>query len=132
MAKNIEMSPEDKMMKAIFKDKYKTEAEIEAEIEEAVNSVSDEEFEKMWGCTPKEHTDKMMLWTGWCDFVINWQRKHGSERKYHVFDNENTFTTKQVVDIVQMAYRQGVEDSKNGTSEYDRLWIFNKLNNADG
>lgn len=36
MVKKQNLSPEDKMLKAIFGDKYKTDAEIEAEIESAI------------------------------------------------------------------------------------------------
>ena len=126
MSKKNEMSPEDKLLKAIWGDKYKTEAEVEAEIEEAVSNVSDEDFKKQWGVSIEEHTNQMMLFAGWADSVSAWEREHGQERKYHVGDFESRFSFRQVVDMVQTFYRQGQEDGKNGVAEYDRLWTINK------
>ena len=54
------LSPEDKLMKAIWGNKWKTEAEREAEIEEAVNSVSDEDYKAMWGESVEETVSKIM------------------------------------------------------------------------
>ena len=52
--------------------------------------------------------------------------KHGNERKYHVFEKRDIFSSKQVVDMAQMFYRQGREDERNSVEEYDRLWKLNK------
>lgn len=52
--------------------------------------------------------------------------KHGNERKYHVFEKRDIFSSKQVVVMAQMFYRQGREDERNGVEEYDRLWKLNK------
>lgn len=54
------MTPEDKLMKAIYGDKWKTEAEQEAEIEAQVASVSDEDYKKMWGESVDETVTKIM------------------------------------------------------------------------
>lgn len=54
------LSPEDKLMKAIYGDKWKTEAEREAEIEEAVARVTPEKYKEMWGETVEETVAKVM------------------------------------------------------------------------
>ena len=59
---NKELSPEDKLLKEIFGDNYKTEAEQEEEIERKTSSVSDEDFQRMWGKPIDEHTAEMMKW----------------------------------------------------------------------
>lgn len=49
-----------------------------------------------------------------------------NDRKYHVAgDFTPVFSLSQVIDMAQLFYRQGMEDGKNGTSEYDRLWKVN-------
>lgn len=61
MSKNKNrMTPEDKLLKAIYGDKYKTEAEQEAEIEAQIASVSDEDYKKMWGESVDETVGKIM------------------------------------------------------------------------
>ena len=127
MSKKNEMTPDDKLLKAIYGEKYKTEAEMEAEIDEAVNNVDDEEFKRIWGCTVEEHTHKMMLFAGFCDAVVQWERNHYNEKRYHA-DGDFTphFSTRQVIDMAQMFYEQGQEDAKCGISEYDRLHKVNR------
>lgn len=129
------LTPQDKLMKAIFgklpeemtdEEKARTEDRI---YEEQANSVTDEEFEKLNGEKPDKFVGRMMLWAGWLESIMSWHREHGNDRKYHVMGDEKyIFTAKQVVDMVQMFYRQGVEDGKNGTTEYDRLWKINRKN----
>ena len=57
---NDGLSPEDKMMKAIYGDKWKTEAEREAEIEKAVGRVTDEEYKRIWGKSIDESVQEIM------------------------------------------------------------------------
>ena len=54
------LTPEDRIMKAIYGDKWKTEAELEAEIDEAVNSVTDEEYKRIWGKSIDESVQEIM------------------------------------------------------------------------
>ena len=58
--KDIELSPEDKIMKAIYGDKWKSEAEREAEIEKAVDRVTDEEYKRIWGKSIDESVQEIM------------------------------------------------------------------------
>ena len=58
--KRLRLSPGDKLMKAIWGDRWKTEAEREAEIEEAVSRVTPEQYKEMWGETVEETVDKIM------------------------------------------------------------------------
>lgn len=58
--KEIELSPEDRIMKAIYGDKWKTEEERESEIDEAVNSVTDEEYKRIWGKSIDESVQEIM------------------------------------------------------------------------
>lgn len=103
-----------------------TDEEIEREIEEAASSVTDEQLKEMWGCSIKEFVNRTMVHAGWCEAVVNWQAEHMNDRKYHTGgDFTPVFSLSQVIDIAQLFYRQGMEDGKNGTSEYDRLWKLN-------
>lgn len=102
------------------------EAKLEAEIEEAVNSVTDEDFKKMWGCSIEESFHRTMLFAGWCEAVGKWDQEHGNDRQYHVLGFEPRFSGRQVCDMAQIFYRWGQEDGKNGVNEYDRLWKLNK------
>lgn len=61
MAKKKEMTPEDKMMKAIYGKDWKTEAEIEEEIEKVAVSVTDEDYKKMTGYDINDVTSDSML-----------------------------------------------------------------------
>lgn len=150
MSKKSMMSPEDKLMCAIYgkplsevteadveclrqrfpdlmaKIDAEQDAKLEAEIEEAVNSVTDEDFQKMWGCTIEESTHRTMLFAGWCEAVTKWNMEHGNDRQYHVFEFEPRFSVRQVCDMAQLFYRQGQEDGRNGVDEYDRLWMLNR------
>ena len=126
------MTPEQKLIKAIcgklpeemtIEEK---EAAIERAYERQANSVTDEEFKEMWGISIKESVDKSMLFAGWCDSVMRWKRDNATNRKYTISDSTPEFTLKQVCDMVQHFYHQGVEDGKNGVSEYDRLWKINR------
>lgn len=103
-----------------------TDEDIEREIEEAASSVTDEQFKEMWGCSIEESVNRSMLHAGWCEAVVNWQTEHMNDRKYHAAgDFTPVFSLSQVIDMGQMFYRQGLEDGKNGISEYDRLWKLN-------
>lgn len=74
-----------------------------------------------------------MLWAGWFEAILKWHQEYGNERKYHVFhDGRAEFTRKQIVDMVQMFYRQGREDQMNGIEEYDRLWTVNREEKTHG
>lgn len=156
MRRISKMSPEDKLMCAIYgkplsdvtdadvdrlRKKYpklmakidaKQEARLEAEIEDAVNSVTDEDFKKMWGCTIEESVNRSMLFAGWLQAVWHWKEQHACDRKYHVIGDKpkaKEFTVMQAVDMAQIFYRQGQEDVRSGVTEYDRLW---KLNRKEG
>ena len=148
------LSPEDRLMRAIYgkplsevtdadverlrkrfpklmaKIEAEQNAKLEAEIEEAVNSVTDEDFQKMCGCTIEESTHRTMLFAGWCEAITKWNMEHGNDRQYHVFEFEPRFSVRQVCDMAQLFYRQGREDGKNGVSEYDRLWKLNRQDNT--
>lgn len=67
-----------------------------------------------------------MFWCGWLEAITDWNMKHSNECKYHVFEKRDIFSSKQVVDMAQMFYRQGREDERNGVEEFDRLWKLNK------
>lgn len=128
MKKN-KLSPQDKLLKAVAKAQgleYKTDTELEAEIEEAVNSMTDEEYRRITGHDIHEDTHELMLFAGWLDMITFWRRTEGTKRKYTVSGSEPVFTSKQVCDLAQLAYRQGREDQAAGVSEYDRLWKLNK------
>lgn len=104
-----------------------TDEDIEREIEEVAHSVTDEQFKEMWGCSIEESVNRTMLHAGWCEAVVNWQAEHMNDRKYHTGgDFTPAFSLSQVIDMAQLFYRQGFEDGKNGTSEYDRLWKLNR------
>lgn len=148
------LSPEDRLMRAIYgkplsevtdadverlrkrfpklmaKIEAEQNAKLEAEIEEAVNSVTDEDFQKKCGCTIEESTHRTMLFAGWCEAITKWNMEHGNDRQYHVFEFEPRFSVRQVCDMAQLFYRQGREDGKNGVSEYDRLWKLNRQDNT--
>ena len=148
------LSPEDRLMRAIYgkplsevtdadverlrkrfpklmaKIEAEQNAKLEAEIEEAVNSVTDEDFQKKCGCTIEESTHRTMLFAGWCEAITKWNMEHGISRQYHVFEFEPRFSVRQVCDMAQLFYRQGREDGKNGVSEYDRLWKLNRQDNT--
>lgn len=153
MSKKRKMSPEDKLMCAIYckplsevtdadidrlrkkfpklmaKIDAEQEARLEAEIEEAVNSVTDEDFKKMCGFTIEESVNRSMLFAGWLQAVWHWKEQHENDRKYHVIGDkpkQNEFTVMQAVDMAQLFYRQGQEDARNGVNEYDRLWKLNR------
>ena len=150
------LSPEDRLMRAIYgkplsevtdadverlrkrfpkltaKIEAEQDAKLEAEIEEAVNSVTDEDFQKMCGCTIEESTHRTMLFAGWCEAITKWNMEHGNDRQYHVFEFEPRFSVRQVCDMAQLFYRQGREDGKNRVSEYDRLWKLNRQDNIKG
>ena len=128
--KNKELSPRENLIKAIFGTTKPTQEQIEKAEEEMYErqaaSVTDEEFKEIWGVSIEEHTNTMMLHAGWCDAVAKWNLDHGKERKYVVSDSKPQFTFGQVVDMVQLFYRQGQEDAKNDVQEYDRLWTLNR------
>lgn len=148
------LSPEDRLMRAIYgkplsevtdadverlrkrfpklmaKIEAEQNAKLEAEIEEAVNSVTDEDFQKKCGCTIEESTHRTMLFAGWCEAITKWNMEHGNDRQYHVSEFEPRFSVRQVCDMAQLFYRQGREDGKNGVSEYDRLWKLNRQDNT--
>lgn len=151
MSKKSKMSPEDKLMCAIYgkslnevteadverlrrkfpelmaKIDAKQDARLETEIGEAVNSVTDDDFKKMWGCSIEESVHRSMLFAGWLEAVWHWKEQHADDRKYHVIgDKPKVFTVMQVVDMAQLFYRQGQEDGKHGVEEYDRLWKVNR------
>lgn len=156
MRKRSKMSPEDKLMCAIYgkplsevteadvdrlrkkfpdlmaKIDAEQEARLEAEIEEAVISVTDEDFKKMWGCTIEESAHRSMLHAGWLEAVWHWKEQHAGERKYHVSNDTPVFTVRQAVDMAQLFYRQGQEDALNGVKEYDRLWTLNRRHTGEG
>lgn len=149
MSKKSKMYPEDKLMCAIYgkplsevteadverlREKFpelmakidaEQDAKLEAEIEEAVNSVTDEDFKKMWGCSIEESVHRSMLHAGWADAVAHWRQTHEHDRRYVISGSPKIFTFGQVCDMAQMFYRQGQEDVKNGVKEYDRLWTLN-------
>lgn len=131
--KKKNLSPQDKLMIAVYGKLPEEMTPEEREqwrekiYEMQANSVTDEEFEKMNGCTVKESTDRAMRFAGWCDAVVNWQREHADERKYHVFEDKPVFTVKQVIDMAQMFYQQGRDDATANVDEYDRLWKLNRM-----
>ena len=158
MSKKSKMSPEDKLMCAIYgkplsevteadverlrrkfpelmaKIDAEQDARLEAEIEEAVNSVTDDDFKRMWGCSIEESVHRSMLFAGWLEAVWHWKEQHGGDRKYYVIGDKpkpKEFTVMQVVDMAQMFYRQGQEDGKHCVEEYDRLWKVNRQH-SDG
>ena len=119
------LSPEQNLMKAVY-GTLKTSGEQVEKVrdnlyEMQANSVTDEEFKKTWGVFIEEHTKRMMLWCGWLEAITDWNMKHGNECKYHVFEKRDIFSSKQVVDMAQMFYRQGRKDECNGVEEYNRL-----------
>lgn len=148
------LSPEDRLMRAIYgkplsevtdadverlrkrfpklmaKIEAEQDAKQEAEIKEAVNSVTDEDFQKKCGCTIEESTHRTMLFAGWCEAITKWNMEHGNDRQYHVFEFEPRFSVRQVCDMAQLFYRQGQEDGKNRVNEYDRLWKLNRQDNT--
>lgn len=130
--KKLTGKPSDNLMRAIF---GKLPEEMTSEEKEKwqdklyemqANSVTDEQFKEMCGRTHQEHTDQMMIWTGWCDTVARWNMEHGSERKYHSSSFEPMFSMRQVVDMMREVYEMGRQDAQNGVSEYDRLYKLNK------
>lgn len=124
------MTPKEKLLKAIFGTTEPTREQLEAAQEKLyeyqAKQVTDEDFQKMCGCSIQESVDRSMLFAGWCDTVVRWRQEHGNDRKYTVGDAEPEFTFRQVIDMIQTFYRQGQEDGRNGTSEYDRLWKINR------
>lgn len=149
--KNYRMSsPQDNLMCAIYgkalsefteadieslREKYpelmekidaEQEARLEAEIEEAVNSVTDEDFQKMWGCSIEESVNRSMLFVGWFEAVLKWDVENRQKKHYHIGGFEPRYSSRQVCDMAQFFYRQGREDQMNGIEEYDRLWKVNR------
>lgn len=124
------LSPEQNLMMAVYGTLKPSREQFEKVrdklYEMQANSVTDEEFKLTWGVSIEEHTKRMMLWCGWLEAITDWNMKHGNERKYHVFEKRDIFSSKQVVDMAQMFYRQGREDERNGVEEYDRLWKLKK------
>lgn len=124
------LSPEQNLIMAFYGTLKPSREQVEKVrdklYEMQANSVTDEEFEKTWGVSIEKHTRKTMLRCGWLVAITDWNLKHGNERKYHVFEKRDIFSSKQVVDMAQMFYRQGREDERNGVEEYDRLWKLSK------
>lgn len=110
--KKIEMTPEDRLVEAIF---GKTQADIEREDLEKAESVTDEEFKQMWGVSIEEHTNKMMNFVGWCNQIARWQieKKKVGSKKYEFRD---------LVELAERFYTMGREDEKAGTDMRQRLW----------
>lgn len=129
------LSPEQNLMMAVYGTLKPSREQVEKVRDELLemqaNSVTDEEFERIWGFSIDEHTRRMMLWCGWLEAITDWNMKHGNERKYHVFEKRDIFSSKQVVDMAQLFYRQGREDERNGVEEYDRLWKLNRVKNGE-
>lgn len=128
MAMNDKMTPQQKLMKAVF---GKLPEEMTAEEREhwedriaemQAESITDEEYEKICGESIDSSKDRMMLYVGWCKLISKWYMEHNNDRKYHVDEFKPTYSFRQVVDIAQMVYRQGLEDGKNGVTEYEHLW----------
>lgn len=129
------LTPEQNLMMAVYGTLKPSREQVEEVrdklYEMQANSVTDEEFEKTWGVSIEEYTRRKMLWCGWLESITDWNMKHGNERKYHVFGKRDIFSSKQVVDMAQMFYRQGREDERNGVEEYDRLWKLNRGKNGE-
>lgn len=129
------LSSEQNLMMAVYGTLKPSREQVEKVRDELLemqaNSVTDEEFERIWGFSIDEHTRRMMLWCGWLEAITDWNMKHGNERKYHVFEKRDIFSSKQVVVMAQLFYRQGREDERNGVEEYDRLWKFNRVKNGE-
>ena len=72
---NKEMSPEEKLMTAIFgkpiseMSEEEKQAILDEEYDNEAESVSDEEFEKTWGISIDDHTKKMMCFVHWANAV---------------------------------------------------------------
>ena len=110
--KKIELSPEDRLVEAIF---GKTLADIESKDLEKADSVSDEEFKQTWGVSIEEHTNKMMNFVGWCQQIARWQveKKKVGSKKYEFRD---------LVELAERFYTLGREDEKAGIEMRQRLW----------
>ena len=82
------LSPEQNLMMAIYGSLKPSREQVEKVrdklYEMQANSVTAEEFEKIWGVSIEEHTRRTMLWCGWLEAITDWNMKHGNERKYHV------------------------------------------------
>lgn len=70
-----EMSPEEKLMTTIFgkpiseMSEEEKQAILDEEYDNEAESVSDEEFEKIWGISIDDHTKKMMCFVHWANAV---------------------------------------------------------------
>lgn len=129
MTKN-KLTPEQRLMKAIFGSTEPTEEQLMAVQERfdryKAESVSEKKFRETWGISIEEHVDQMMLYAGWCDTIMDWKMKHQNDRKYKVSEEKPIFTLGEVCDLVQMIYCWGHHDEKDDIDEYTRLWTINR------
>lgn len=107
MKKKKSLSPEDKLLKAIFgKTKKEIEQEEEKKIEDfikKVDAMSDEEFEKEFGYTrehERQHTNKMMEDIHWYDCIFKYLLDNGRTSKPQ-------FSLKEVAELVKHFYHKG-------------------------
>lgn len=127
MSKRIKMTPEEKLMKAIWGDNYKTSAEEEAEIEEftkKVEAMTDEEFKAEFGRTREEEHERMknmLEEIHWYDCVLQHQVKTGGAK--------NVFKLRDVAEIARYFYFAGRRHKEEGL-DFD--FNGNEVPEADG
>lgn len=90
---NKEMSPEEKLMTAIFgkpiseMSEEEKQAILDEEYDNEADSVSDEEFEKTWGISIDDHTKKMMSFVHWANAVNHFLIQNKCVKDtYHLHD----------------------------------------------
>ena len=123
-------NPQTKLLEAVYGSWPPTQEQIERVqeqlYEKQAESVSPEEFKKVWGVSIEEHSQKMMLWTGWLQSIQQWRDNNSQLPRYKLTGKPKIFSMWEVIDMVQYFYKQGVEDGQNGTTEYKRLHHINK------
>ena len=113
------LSPEQKLMNAIFgKNNEHYDEVMDKYYENQANSVTDEEFKKMWGVTPDEHAQHMLEFIGWCNAVSRWEMDNNCVGK--------DMGLRQLTQMAEYFYKKGRQDESAGITLYDSLWSKEK------
>lgn len=123
MEKKNKLSPEDKLMKAIYGNNFKTDAEIEA----VVNKISDEDYKQMTGRDIKDDVDNIML------YVRAMKRKDElsemvenlSKDKYFPNENYRDVFKRTLMQAAQWQYEELMKDIPKWKKVNDTAIRFN-------
>ena len=120
-----QLSPEQKLMKAIFGTTTPSQEQMELAQEKLyeyqASKVTDEDFERIHGESIDLFTNRMMEHMQFCEAVSCWALHHDEDRKYLMDEGENQFKYSQVVDIAQLFYNRGRYDAERAFETIEGL-----------